>query len=58
VKIHYEYLLFGYLGEYFGTVYTRKEALAHKAKVPGVYYYRKQERLTDEGRPWRPDGEE
>lgn len=45
MKVQYEYLLFGFMGEFFGTVYTLKEAKAHKAKVPSAYYYRKQERL-------------
>lgn len=48
MKIHYEYLLFGYLGEYYGTVYTRKEAKAHQGRMPGVYYYRRQERLEEQ----------
>lgn len=47
MKIRYEYLLFGLNGEYFGTVYTRKEAKEHADKVPGVYYFRRQERLDD-----------
>jgi len=46
-KIRYEYLLFGFLGEYFGTVYTLKEAKAHADRVKGVYYYRRQERLEE-----------
>ena len=47
MKRQYEYLLFGAFGEYFGTVYTLKEAKAHKDRVPGVYYYRRQVRMAE-----------
>ena len=47
-KRRYEYLLFGLLGEYFGTKYSLKEANAHADRAPGVYYYRRQVRM-DEG---------
>ena len=47
MKRRYEYLLFGLLGEYMGTVYSLKEAKAHADKVLGVYYFRRQVRMAD-----------
>lgn len=45
-KPRYEWLLFGVGGEYLGTAYSQAEATAHRTKVPGVYFYRRQERHT------------